>query len=98
MGRVMTRGKKSTQGTSLDNPAHRSKIHWGSPGRVFMKYQKISGQIYCEMREKVWGYMGGNKCQLYPTNLTHPTPVMGWKGLGGMAGVGLSSAPGCVRL
>jgi hypothetical protein len=47
-----------------------------------MKYQKISGQIYCEMREKLWGYIGGNKYQLYPTNLTHPTPVKWWKALG----------------
>lgn len=31
---------------------------------------------------------GGQKPQIYPTNLTHLTPAMGWKGRWWIVGVG----------
>jgi hypothetical protein len=45
--------------------------------------------------EKVWGTEGGQKFQLYPTNLTCPTAVMGWKALGEMV---WRRVVGCVGL
>jgi hypothetical protein len=34
--------------------------------------------------EKSMGVGGGKKLQSYPTNLTYSTPVMWWKGWGGL--------------
>jgi hypothetical protein len=43
------------------------------------------GQIYCEMRIKVWRLPQGQKLDLHPTNPTYLNVVMGWKGLGLLA-------------
>jgi hypothetical protein len=48
----------------------------------------IRGQICCVLWKSM-GYRGASKkLQLYPTTMTYSTLVMGWKGLGDMAGDG----------
>jgi hypothetical protein len=45
------------------------------------------GDMFVDV-DKSMGCRGSKKLQLYPTNLTHPTPIMLYKALRYMTGVG----------
>jgi len=63
-------------------------------GRAFIKIPKISSGRYIAGFGVKGGIGGRKKLQLYPTNLTYSPPVMWWRALGQMAGVGFVECVG----